>query len=569
MVSKVAVIALVAVIAVPILLGYAFNLEETTETEWKTTGESVNVTQLLQNNVTYTYAHGNIYQLNSFNMRNAGTSSMQPLYESYTKTATSLYSRIFINTGVPGSNYDLWDYYWLFLNVHTSTTSQYMRANLYYVDSSNNEHLYMSINNVLALSYIDADKTVKIEYYNGGQYQSYISYTNDQIRIKFDWVNGFDGNAQGKMWGYPKADNLNNFTGYVDFSRGWRLFNHNQQIPYPAGTNYVNSNGIIFPNPVKSYLLTIDLESITDSTYSMRFAGSILLEKTTTAGIISWTATDIDSSETWNLYYDQTSGNNTYQIYVYTDPTGTPINLPGYYTYIRHFEFRYVGAWPDIIGEANYYNVFDVQHEIVANSDPTMDFVGIINTPTTPVMRIDDAVLRAFETPIIEDQTYDPASFKTNPVTTINNPTIYGSTIEFGGNVYTVKNGNITMGSHQVPVKGLQLKSVANGSGTYDNMIGNTTVSTTATPSTIKFTGKWEASITTQSLESQTVTKTEWKAGEFAWNGIDHNFLLCGMITCIAAFIGCGIYAKKTGSGGIIPVMIVCGGAALMFFLML
>ena len=65
MVSKVAVIALVLIVACPILLGYGMNLQEVTETDYKASGESTNYTPLLQNGSGYTYTHGEVYQMNT------------------------------------------------------------------------------------------------------------------------------------------------------------------------------------------------------------------------------------------------------------------------------------------------------------------------------------------------------------------------------------------------------------------------------------------------------------------------------------------------------------------------
>ena len=52
MVSKVAVIALVAIVAVPIMLGYAFNLTETTKTIY-TDGVETNVTEYITRGTYY------------------------------------------------------------------------------------------------------------------------------------------------------------------------------------------------------------------------------------------------------------------------------------------------------------------------------------------------------------------------------------------------------------------------------------------------------------------------------------------------------------------------------------
>ena len=88
MVSKIAVIALVAIISVPILLGYAFNLTQVTETEYKPVGEEINVTQLIQNGVAYSDTHGNTYQNNSdFNILMNTITIPHYLTSSTTKTS--------------------------------------------------------------------------------------------------------------------------------------------------------------------------------------------------------------------------------------------------------------------------------------------------------------------------------------------------------------------------------------------------------------------------------------------------------------------------------------------------
>ena len=162
-----------------------------------------------------------------------------------------------------------------------------------------------------------------------------------------------------------------------------------------------------------------------------------------------------------------------------------------------------------------------------------------------------------------------PAQFKTNPATTIKDVYLYGSSLTFAGNTYTVSQGNIMIGSHKIPVNGMVFDSIPNQDGDYVNRINGTVISTTAQASTITFNGQWSASVSTEEQELITYTKTEWVAGSFGWDGIDTNFLMVGLITCLGVFIALGIYAKKKGSGGLIPLMIVVGGAAMVFFVML
>lgn len=74
------------------------------------------------------------------------------------------------------------------------------------------------------------------------------------------------------------------------------------------------------------------------------------------------TAEEAFDYEETELYYDQNSSNNTYQIKIWIDPnSGVPSSIPSAFEYIQHYEFRYVGQWPSLIGEANYYQSYDIQ----------------------------------------------------------------------------------------------------------------------------------------------------------------------------------------------------------------
>lgn len=570
MVPKVAVVALVAIIAVPILMGYAFNLEEVQESDWKLSGEAVNVTSLLMNDVEYSTAHGDTYQLNT-NTNMGGIKSL-PLYENRTKTSSSLYSRLYPNVATEGVDYDLTELDNWGFNIHNSSDSQYLRMKIYYVNANNNLVNWENVNNAINASYDDLSKTLNYSYILTDGYSGVRTgtFTNDHIILRFEHVNGFIPNNDGVMWGSPKSDDKSNFNGYVDFSAGFRVLKHAQTVNYPYVWTQYPPGSIIFPQNTKTAIVTIDLDSITFANHSILVGDPwFYLNKTTTNGVVSWQIVSYyDPSKIIDLYYNQ-SGGNTYQLYFYVDPNGEPTGTPGYYEYTRHIQFRYVGNWPDLIGEADYYLTYDYSMKTTLGKYP--GFSGIsFESHTSPIMRVDAAEYLAFQHNVIRDQTYDPAAFKTNPSTKISGVSSFGYSLEFGGNSYVIsKQGTISLSGRDIPVSGLTLSSVPNDNNGYDNKIGNTVISSTASPSTVKFVGAWDAVVTTQSLESYTLTKTEWKAGEFGWNGIDHNFLLCGLITCLGVFIGCGIYARKRGTGGLLPLLIVTGCAAVVFFIML
>ena len=553
MVSKVAVIALVAVIAVPILLGYALNLTETTETDYKVSGDPVNVTPLLNNSVDYTYIQANAYQLNTdFKVTDHST---YPAYSKTTTAKTSLKGNIayttgtnIISSGALISNYDALSYI-------ASYTMSSGYITLTYKTSDNVTH---TVNYFHSFIHDYSTGTSYISYYTSDAATSYTAESNVVQILGFAKTGSYNG-MMYVFYDYPGE------SVYIDLAGGFR-----------TASNFTNNDALIeLPDYTKSYTLTVNLDSITDSNYTFvignygYMAGGF--KKTTVGGDVSWQAF-ISNSGWFDIYYDPNRSDNTYQVYLESNIDHT-IGTNDYYN--THTEIRYVGGWPNLIGEANYYNKYSYDSTLVLpSSTPGFSYIAIESYTTgvfyTPKVRVDSANFRGTELQVIGDSTYAPADFKSNPATTITSINKYGSSLTFGGTTYTVsKEGKITIDGHAVPVKDLVFSSVPNAGGTYDNKIGNTLISTSAAPSTITFGGKWSASVSTDSMESYTYTHTEWNAGKFAWDGINQNFLIVGLITCLGVFIALGIYAKKKGSGGLIPLMIAVGCAAMVFFVML
>ena len=570
MVSKAAVIAIVAILAVPILLGYALNVDQVTETDYKTTGDPVNVSPLLQTGTGYTLANANTYQINS-NFASSSTTVIPVIQFSNTKTSMPYAYYTYENGMLPYSiTADMVWYYF------TSTGI----FNLKVYDQLSGGNLVATLSSVKTVYYDGETMKLTYTYRTGINTYSMSSYTfaNENYRAYFETVPG-NTTATSMM-----ARNYSGDNAYADISKGYYFDTYNSPVNQQIK--------IKMPDKSHSLLYTINLNSITDSNYRVSINGypPYILEKTTTDGVVSWKVLTWsewtypndrndatihqlrDPDVVIDLYFDPDRSDNTYQIYQeleYGSLEGT-----NYYHNKQHLEFNYVGGWPSIIGKANAYLTYthDVNYLSWFTSDNKLDLVFNefydASVKKTPLIRVDDAVFRSFEYPLIEDASYNPANFKTNPATKITDINQYGSSITFGGNTYAVKKGNITLGSHEIPVKDLVLSSVPNPNGGYDNKIGNTVVSTTGSPSIITFDGKWSASITTAAQEEYEITKTEWKAGDFAWDGIDHNFIMAGLLASLGAFIGVGIYARRTKSS-VWPLLIVCGGAALLFFVML
>ena len=568
-VPKVAVIALVAIVAIPILLGYAMNISEVTHTGYAPDGDSVNVTPLLQTDTGYSYTNANIYQLNSNNMHNSVVDGMYPFYESVSNIRSPVFVADLTSTVTNGASYvmaDTFNYYQI--SVENSDSSNYLTIQRYIHSGGGTVwHLYGTYDRVVDVSYDDSTETTSISYYGSLNILQVATYQG-AVRLDFT-ITGNISDLNITASGYQKGTTPSTISGYADIAAGYRLIRHTQTGNQQYGAKFAAIN---LPENTYRALLTVNLDSITDANYSLAIMRDFRLDKTTNGSDVTWEAKVIPYAQpttTFNLYYDTNRSDNTYQIYI--SMRDIKENTAGStYEYYLDVEFRYVGGWPSLIGEANVYQTYSFTEKIY--NDPTAPYLDRIffwGATETPIIRMDDAVVRAFEFPIINDSVYDPASFKSNPTTTISSISRFGTSLGFAGNDYTISNGNITLGTHQVSVNGIVLDSVPSSTGTgYDNRINGTVISTTAFPSQIVFNGEWVASISTTAQAVTTYTETEWIAGSFAWDGMDQNFLMAGLITSLGVFIALGIYGRRSGAR-VLPLMLVCGGAALLFFILI
>lgn len=564
-VSKIAVIALVGILAIPILLGYAFNLSEVSVTDYKPSSESINVTPLLQNGTYYSYANANPYQLNSnFDDRYRDTSDMltyptptSPVYNQNTtvKTPYGLNQYFILNNwGDNGFAVSKINIKMVYDIANVNLTGRLTDQNNATVNTYNKitEVYFSTDDNKMYITYMDgADfKTVVVN--ASTTYHMYYTRTPATANVSFI------------------VNRVNSSTStYADLSQGY----------YFAGMYGQTLSRVNLPDNSYSVLLTVNLDSITAATYRSDFnIGPIALslQKVTNNGIPAWALYERYHNpmlKVADLYYDSSRSDNTYQFNIRLTPTGTYLNTSEYYD--PEIEINYIGGWPTLIGQANVYKSYTYEYPSPngylipsAGGLNHITFLNVQGSTRTPTIRLDAGQFKAFEYPVIESRTYTPADFKDNPLTTISNISQYGDSLSFAGNTYVIdSSGNITLGTHKIPVNNLILKSVPVTVG-YENRIGDTTISISAEPSTITFNGKWAASIETTSQTATTYTKTEWTAGHFAWDGMDHNFLIVGLITCLGVFIALGIYLRKTGKG-LMPLLIVCGCAAGLFFCMI
>ena len=576
-VSKIAVMALVGILAVPILLGYALNLSEVTETDYKQDGDAIDVTPLLKTGVDYTYTRGDPNKLNTQfyqviddlgNYRNVGA---YPHYQSISNN-TSTFPMEQATWSISPGQYILIRYY----NIQTAGYYKLVGDTnpdfeIQFLNTGGGSTGYAA-SNFISSYYDKASDRATYTYLDNGV----ITYS-EYLPPQDDYAMAFVNHSTTETMYLFASQGKTSMDKFVDLSAGFRFEE--------------NDINIKMPRFVKTLLMTINLDSITDPNYKCNFIfggnfSEFDLVKTTVGGVVNWsvdyhlrTAGGAGYIETVNLYYDSSRSDNTYQFIIDIEKRGEEYNQVAQtmsQAFNIHADFKYVGGWPTLMGASNYYQTYSFDRTLYATLGTTMVFFDRVSvrdisnnaTVKSPIIRFDDAILAGLEYSVISNKDYNPADFKTNPSTTITSINKYGSSIEFGGNTYTVDNtGNITLGTHKTSVNGLKLESIPVAVG-YENRINGNVVSVSAEPSSIKFNGQWGASVSTIGNTATTYTKTEWNAGEFAWDGIDTNFLIVGLITCLGAFVALGIYVRKSGKG-MIPLLIVCGCCAGLFFCMI
>lgn len=561
MVSKIAVMALVAVVAVPILLGYGLNVTTETYTDWKESNDKNNYTNYLGSIVDATkrdYTDADLYQFNS-RIFYSNAVMTYPYFNSVTQTKTPIRLGQGHFYPVPGDNVQFF-----YLGDHYSSgivDGQYDANNYYSITLTTNGNTY-TFNHLKSWYWTSDGTRGYIEFAlteagpDGGSMDGGYDYSN---------ITAISTSYTGYPLNYYRQYNWQGTQdAYADISKGYRLNVGSAPLTSEITDYYTYRNkgfgytGVYPEGICKDIMFTFDLNSIGASTYYFGFRFpthdemTLYLQKRVVDGQVEWWYRTLEDGPYYKqLYFNPDLSSNTYQIYFDGNTGG---------------ELRYIGAWQDTIAPmpALITYPFEYRYGGAAGHDyiTRIDLCGY-----TPTMRIDYAQVAAYEYKIIQDTTFEPGVFKTNPVTKLTNFALFGDSLEFGGNVYAVNDGKIIVNSRQINLTGIRLSSVFTGNS-YENMINGTVVSTSATPSSIVFNGDWVMQVETASQTAELKETTHWVAGKFAWQGMDTNFKIAGLLASVGAFIALAVYARGSGAR-IWPLLLVCGGAALMFLVMI
>lgn len=537
--SKIIVAALVMIVVIPIGMGYIMNIEDTQHTSVEVV-KVTNVTNSLLNSTSqYSVERVGSYADNIFlNTYYAEPNYKAGLSENYTQIpavrSTSGTLAISTNTWVDAFSFAGWNANSIQLRIHANnvsaneslgqlriTTMSGVSETYNIASPSASETSYAFLYYRLGtLTFLDADAAAGFT----------ILSNVDKIEINTPYNNvRMD---RGDIFG-------DEYDRYYDYTKGWN-------VPAPF-----NSVDVAWANGQDNSL--VEIISDVGPGPSVKAELEPYDSSNAHSGKISY----------WREYV---SGGYTTYVQIGTQ---TPVSL-GDYSVVRivlemdHVTFYGLVAWPTMgMGYASSYNSVELEYTSPLSN---IHYINLIGGQDNPYMRVDRSKSLAGSFPIINNATLNPASLY--PGTTsygvkISHTDISGSSITFGGVTLPVSNGYMTVGNKTTTLEGSTWQTIYED-GQYNNTVNGILVSSTPNPATMKFNGSWSTIVELQHMDTVTWTSTEWIPGEFAWDGMDANFCIVGLITCVAVFVGLGMYGARSGAK-VGKLMIICGCAAFVF----
>lgn len=222
-----------------------------------------------------------------------------------------------------------------------------------------------------------------------------------------------------------------------------------------------------------------------------------------------------------------------------------------------------ITAWPPMYSEPETLNTITFEREnpslIFGLEGETRDY----NSRSRLHFRVDTTEVQAGYFPITRNYTLNVGNMFPNDdaysfeLTSIG---VYGSQIVIAGNAYDVVDGAITVDGREYRLNGI-LITIAQGDGQRTVSLNGQEVGT-GNGYTLGFIGEWSVALRGYSMERITTVSYEWQAGEF---GLDESgFTVVGLIVCAGAFLVLGSTGSRSLSKALL-LLIVCGMGAWFF----
>lgn len=625
--QNMAAIALLLIVAVPLLLGFALNFEQTEKTAWQST-QTTNISDSLLNSTsayyssyngpnnnqdlllmelrpddsTYTYLNPPGYNSISetpstipyLNGRANNLLQLADIHGQVTITGSTGYIGIIPDTG-NATEIAAHDIY------HTSTATNAI-ITLYF---NNNEPVVLDSTGSVVYIYRTGTNLYSVAIETGGSLTSAYNNVSGIRLFKENYaqysISYMDGASINDLLG--RKASFNNSNGYaylkITHSNGEiesyirSSLDDELNISVDVNTIFVMSGGelITFTDVAAAAYYTNTHGSNGSINYTVLVQSSLnRVWADPAAGwkvpigyiagsedIIAWWANGY-SNDYVRMLIEIPAGRQT----TLTPGAGNPVNITnnsgvvvvngyslGNYTYLL-VQFNQttttvsgIITWPSM-------GVMPILYNTVSINQPAADFATIkIEDDREVSYRVDAAEIVSGYYPVTKNYTFN--SNEKFPDTSynirFNSIAVYGDTINLAGTQYTVTDGKIIINDQIVPLLHAEIRSIYNDqTAQYDNTINGIALSNTATPATINFGGEWSIIAYFFGMEKITELATEWQAGGFGLT--EQGTIIVALLVDLAVFLGLGFYGRRTGAK-IGWLLALCGGAAFVLICML
>ena len=538
MVNKIAVMAVVLIVAVPILLGYGLAFEEVEKTTWNESNTR-SITSALYNDVKYSDVALNSYTINSKIVGQEGE-TLGLHYPEYVKVGATPVTSLPVgqdqyaasDTFIPAN----------FGTGFITFAGGSADATINYTSGGSPASVTVTVGNMS----FNGTSIIGTKYPNPFiyEYDNVTSVTfSESYTVQYELSSG----------------------SYADITYGWKLTE--SYLNWGAPDSYDTHLKI---GTFTKTVLTVDfgevLESLspgTNTTFYLHPNG----DKSPLSLTIAPNRGDSPGNSYLYLHGYDADGNNKY-VNVPLDDTDFSKNVYQILINRTGIEVRYIGSWTNTIGTAPSLATWSFTHKYAGTSATYFDEIKytVYNYVESPTFRLDTAIREGFASPAITDKSYDPLVLLPDSATgsysiSLSDIGYIGTSIGWGGETFEVKDGALIVDHKRIALSKLTLESKYLD-GTRTNYINGKEISTGA--NTLQLNGTWGAIVSLTELTPETSTSNEWQPGEFAWNGVDSSFALMGLIASVGVFVGLGMYGKRSGAK-VGMLMLICGGAALIF----
>lgn len=223
--------------------------------------------------------------------------------------------------------------------------------------------------------------------------------------------------------------------------------------------------------------------------------------------------------------------------------------------------------WPTMTERPNMINSITVDYEV-----PLTEFTYVyLNGSKTIDYRVDLTNILGGTFPSSLNATLNPAQLYPGKsyAVSFNSIGVYGSSIAFAGETFDVNDGAIIVDGTKIRLNRAVFASIFDEStNTWINSINNIQVGNANAPSAIYFGGEWSAIIVGHSMTGTERNELRWEPGGWAFNGVDNDFALLGLLGCAATFVALAMYGRRSGEK-VGKLMLICGFAGLIFLCMI